>query len=28
VALRIQAKEFNLVFIRPENLVCHGLRVL
>ena len=25
---RIQAKEFNLSFIRPENLVSHGLRVL
>ena len=23
----IQAKEFNLVFIRPENVVSHGLRV-
>jgi hypothetical protein len=26
--LGIQAKEFNLGFIRPENLVSHGLRVL
>jgi len=26
--LSIQAKEFNLCFIRPENLVSHGLRVL
>ena len=24
----IQAKEFNLCFIRPENLVSHGLRVI
>ena len=24
----MQAKEFNLGFIRPENLVSHGLRVL
>ena len=28
VQLGIQVKEFNLGFIRPENLVCHGLRVL
>ena len=28
VTLGIQAKEFNLGFIRPENLVSHGLRVL
>ena len=28
VTLGIQAKEFNLAFIRPENLVSHGLRVL
>ena len=28
VALSILAKEFNLGFIRPENLVFHGLRVL
>ena len=28
VMLGIQAKEFNLGFIRPENLVSHGLRVL
>jgi hypothetical protein len=28
VTLVIQAKEFNLGFIRLENLVCHGLRVL
>ena len=26
--LGIQVKEFNLGFIRPENLVSHGLRVL
>ena len=26
--LGIQAKEFNLCFIRPENFVSHGLRVL
>jgi hypothetical protein len=26
--LGIQAKEFNLGFIRPDNLVSHGLRVL
>ena len=26
--LGIQAKEFNLGFIRSENLVSHGLRVL
>ena len=26
--LSIQAEEFNLGFIRPENLVSHGLRVL
>jgi hypothetical protein len=25
VTLGIQAKEFNLGFIRPENLVSHGL---
>ena len=25
MTLRIQAKEFNLGFIRPENLVSHGL---
>jgi hypothetical protein len=25
--LGIQAKEFNLGFIRPENLVSHGLGV-
>ena len=28
VTLGIQAKVFNLGFIRPENLVSHGLRVL
>jgi hypothetical protein len=28
VTLGIQAKEFNLGFIRPENLVSHGKRVL
>jgi hypothetical protein len=28
VTLGIQAKEFNLGFIIPENLVSHGLRVL
>jgi hypothetical protein len=28
VMLGIQAKEFNLGFIRPLNLVSHGLRVL
>ena len=28
VTLGIQAIEFNLGFIRPENLVSHGLRVL
>ena len=28
VKLSIQAKEFNLGFIRSENLVSHGLRVL
>ena len=28
VKLGIQAKEFNLGFIRPENLVSHGQRVL
>ena len=28
VTLGIQAKEFNLGFIRPQNLVSHGLRVL
>jgi hypothetical protein len=28
VTIGIQAKEFNLDFIRPENLVSHGLRVL
>ena len=27
VTLGIQAKEINLGFIRPENLVSHGLRV-
>ena len=27
VTLGIQAKKFNLGFIRPENLVSHGLRV-
>ena len=27
VTLGIQAKEFNLGFIRPDNLVSHGLRV-
>jgi hypothetical protein len=27
VALGIQAKEFNLGFIRPDNIVSHGLRV-
>ena len=27
VTLGIQAKEFNHGFIRPENLVSHGLRV-
>ena len=27
VTLGIQAKEFNLGFIRPENLVSHGLRI-
>ncbi|KAK6315699.1 hypothetical protein J4Q44_G00132230 [Coregonus suidteri] len=27
VTLGIQAKEFNLGFIRPQNLVSHGLRV-
>ena len=27
VTLGIQAEEFNLVFLRPENLVSHGLRV-
>ena len=27
VTLGIQAKEFNLGFIRPENLVSNGLRV-
>ena len=27
VTLGIQAKEFNLGFIRPENFVSHGLRV-
>ena len=27
VTLGIQAKEFNLGFIRPENLISHGLRV-
>lgn len=25
--LRIEAKQFNVVFIRPENLVSHNLRV-
>jgi hypothetical protein len=28
VMLGIQAKEFNLDFIRPENLASHGLKVL
>ena len=28
VTFRFQAKEFNLCFIRPENLVSHGPRVL
>ena len=28
VTLGIQAKEFNLGFIRPENLFSHGMRVL
>ena len=28
VTLGIQAKELNLGFIRQENLVSHGLRVL
>ena len=28
MTLGIQAKEFNLCFIRPENFVSHGLRVL
>jgi len=28
MTLCIQAKEFNLCFIRPENFVSHGLRVL
>jgi hypothetical protein len=28
VTLGIQDKEFNLGFVRPENLVSHGLRVL
>ena len=28
VTLGIQAKKFHLGFIRPENLVSHGLRVL
>ena len=28
VMFGIQGKEFNLGFIRPENLVSHGLRVL
>ena len=28
VTLGIQAKEFNLGFIIPENLVSHGLSVL
>ena len=28
VMLGIQAKEFDLGFIRPENLVSHSLRVL
>ena len=27
VTLGIQAKEFNLGFIRPANLVSHGLRI-
>jgi hypothetical protein len=28
MTLGIQSKEFNLEFIKPENLVSHGLRVL
>ena len=28
MTLGIQAKEFNLGFIRPENFVFHGLRCL
>ena len=28
VTLGIQTKEFNLGFIRAENLVSHGLRIL
>ena len=28
MTLGIQAKEFNLGFIRPENRVSHGLRAL
>ena len=28
VTLGIQAKDFDLGFIKPENLVSHGLRVL
>ena len=28
VALNIQAKELNLGFSRPENIVSHGLTVL
>ena len=28
VTLGIQDKEFNLGFIRPENLISHGRRVL
>lgn len=28
MTLIIKAKQFNLSFIRPENLVSHGLRVL
>ena len=28
VMLGIQAKEFNIGFIRPENLGSHGLKVL
>ena len=27
VTVSIQVKEFNLGFIRPQNLVSHGLRV-
>jgi hypothetical protein len=28
MVLGIQAKEFNLGFVRPENPISHGLRVL